>query len=50
MAEIGNVQLNTEGIQNLVAQNFDWENATWDVVDTYFKQDNVLIPLPFISA
>jgi DNA-directed RNA polymerase II subunit RPB2 len=22
---------------------FDWENKTWDVIDTFFKQDNVLI-------
>ncbi len=29
--------------KNLIEQNFDWENATWDVVDTFFKQDNILI-------
>lgn len=23
--------------------NFDWENKTWDVIDTFFKQDNILI-------
>ena len=23
--------------------NFDWENRTWDVIDTFFKQDNILI-------
>ena len=23
--------------------DFDWENLTWDVIDTYFKQDKVLI-------
>ena len=22
---------------------FDWENRTWDVIDTFFKQDNILI-------
>lgn len=22
---------------------FDWENKTWDVIDTFFKQDNILI-------
>lgn len=43
MAETENIQLNTEVIKNLVEQNFDWENVTWDVVDTFFKQDNVLI-------
>ncbi len=45
MAENQNVQINglSEEIKNLVSQNFDWENATWDVVDTFFKQDNVLI-------
>ena len=21
--------------------DFDWENLTWDVIDTYFKQDKV---------
>ena len=24
-------------------QDFDWENRTWDVIDTFFKQDNILI-------
>ena len=23
--------------------DFDWENKTWDVIDTFFKQDNILI-------
>ena len=23
--------------------DFDWENRTWDVIDTFFKQDNILI-------
>jgi len=23
--------------------NFDWENNTWEVIDTFFKQDNILI-------
>jgi DNA-directed RNA polymerase beta subunit len=22
---------------------FDWENRTWDVIDTFFKQENILI-------
>lgn len=22
---------------------FDWENRTWDVIDTFFKQDSILI-------
>lgn len=25
------------------SENFDWENRTWDVIDTFFKQDNILI-------
>jgi DNA-directed RNA polymerase II subunit RPB2 len=25
------------------SDEFDWENKTWDVIDTFFKQDNVLI-------
>lgn len=29
--------------RELVDQNFDWENSTWDVVDSFFKQDNILI-------
>ena len=28
---------------NLETENFDWENRTWDVIDTFFKQDNILI-------
>ena len=30
---------------NMNNQNddFDWENKTWNVIDTFFKQDNVLI-------
>jgi DNA-directed RNA polymerase II subunit RPB2 len=24
-------------------KEFDWENKTWDVIDTFFKQDNILI-------
>ena len=32
-----------EAQSDLVEQNFDWENATWDVVDRFFKQDNILI-------
>ena len=23
--------------------NFDWETRTWDVIDTFFKQNNILI-------
>ena len=23
--------------------DFDWEKLTWDVIDTYFKQDKILI-------
>ena len=23
--------------------DFDWETKTWDVIDTFFKQDNILI-------
>ena len=23
--------------------NFDWEDKTWNVIDTFFKQDNILI-------
>ena len=23
--------------------DFDWENKTWDVIDTFFKQDNILV-------
>ena len=26
-----------------IANNFDWENKTWDVIDTFFKQDKVFI-------
>lgn len=26
-----------------MSQDFDWENKTWDVIDTFFKQDNILI-------
>ena len=25
------------------SDDFDWENKTWDVIDTFFKQDNILI-------
>lgn len=28
---------------NLEIDNFDWENRTWDVIDLFFKQDNILI-------
>ena len=21
--------------------NFDWETKTWDIIDTFFKQDNI---------
>jgi DNA-directed RNA polymerase II subunit RPB2 len=24
-------------------EDFDWENRTWDIIDTFFKQDNILI-------
>ena len=24
-------------------QEFDWDNKTWNVIDTFFKQDNILI-------
>ena len=26
-----------------IANDFDWENKTWDVIDTFFKQDKVFI-------
>ena len=26
-----------------IDQNFNWEDKTWDVIDTFFKQDKVLI-------
>jgi len=26
-----------------IVDDFDWENNTWDVIDTFFKQDSVLI-------
>ena len=26
-----------------IANDFDWENNTWEVIDTFFKQDSVLI-------
>ena len=25
------------------SDDFDWETNTWDVIDTFFKQDNILI-------
>jgi len=28
---------------NSTTQDFDWENKTWDVIDTFFKQNNILI-------
>ena len=30
-------------VNNSENSNFDWENRTWDVIDTFFKQDNILI-------
>ncbi len=35
--------INESVAKKLVEQNFDWENNTWNVVDTFFKQDNVFI-------
>ena len=26
-----------------IVDDFDWENNTWEVIDTFFKQDNILI-------
>jgi|TARA_B110000483_G_C18205332_1_gene547318 DNA-directed RNA polymerase II subunit RPB2 len=26
-----------------IVDDFDWENNTWDVIDTFFKQNNILI-------
>ena len=26
-----------------IVSDFDWEDKTWDVIDTFFKQDKVLI-------
>jgi DNA-directed RNA polymerase II subunit RPB2 len=26
-----------------IVSNFDWDNLTWDVIDTFFKQDKILI-------
>ena len=28
---------------NDMGEDFDWESRTWDVIDTFFKQDNILI-------
>ena len=30
-------------MNNLENKEFDWENKTWNVADTFFKQDNILI-------
>ena len=32
---------NLTDLNNL--NNFDWENNTWDVIDTFFKQDAILV-------
>ena len=24
-----------------IIEDFDWENKTWDVIDTFFKQENL---------
>ena len=26
-----------------ISEEFDWDNKTWDVIDKFFKQDNILI-------
>jgi DNA-directed RNA polymerase II subunit RPB2 len=30
-------------MNNFENKDFDWENKTWNVIDTFFKQDNILI-------
>ena len=29
--------------EEMSENDFDWENRTWGVIDTFFKQDNILI-------
>ena len=29
--------------KGIIADDFDWENNTWDVIDKFFKQDDILI-------
>jgi DNA-directed RNA polymerase II subunit RPB2 len=36
-------KIETKNDENNKNDDFDWENKTWDVIDTFFKQDNVLI-------
>jgi DNA-directed RNA polymerase II subunit RPB2 len=30
-------------VENFEENDFDWENKTWDVIDTFFKQENILV-------
>ena len=30
-------------MNNFENKDFDWENKTWNVIDTFFKQENILI-------